>query len=103
MQICDNQHLTVDEIFTQLAEKDPKVGRSSVYRNVELLVQKWELNKVTWIGKKAYFEKSKQNHIHLVDTETWEIIDVDIEALSLQLPKDFKISSVDCKIYGAVA
>jgi Fe2+ or Zn2+ uptake regulation protein len=33
--ICKDKHLTVDEIFEKLKKKYPKVGRSTVYRNVE--------------------------------------------------------------------
>ena len=102
VDICDNRHYTVDEIFDELVKKDPKVGRSSVYRNVELLVQKWQLNKVTWIGKKAYFEKAKENHIHFVDETTGKVIDIDIEALSLELPEWFQVSNVDCRVYGSL-
>jgi Fe2+ or Zn2+ uptake regulation protein len=34
-EICRNNHLTVDDIFEKLKKSHPKVGRSTVYRNVE--------------------------------------------------------------------
>ncbi|MCH2188685.1 transcriptional repressor [Candidatus Gracilibacteria bacterium] len=103
VDLCDNNHLSVDDIFERIAEKYPSVGRSSVYRNVELLVKEGKLNKLTGVGNKSYFEKAKQNHIHFVDEQTGQIIDVDIDALSLNLPQGFQVSNVDCKVYGSMS
>jgi Fe2+ or Zn2+ uptake regulation protein len=38
IDICDNKHLTVDEIFQYFSKKYPEAGKSSIYRNVEGLV-----------------------------------------------------------------
>ena len=100
INICTDRHLTVDEIFTFLQEIYPDIWRSSVYRNVEQLSDKWKLNKVTWIGKKAYFEANIWNHIHLIDKNTWEIIDLPMESLDFNsLPKNFNIDNTDIKIF----
>ncbi len=100
VDICTDKHLTVDQIFSILQEKYPEIWRSSVYRNVEQLSEKWKLNKVIWIGKKAYFEANIWNHIHLIDENTWEIIDMPIDRLNLEnLPKNFNINSTDIKIF----
>lgn len=40
IDICDNNHLTVDEIFEMVAKKHPNAGKSSIYRNVEELAEK---------------------------------------------------------------
>ena len=87
-EICDHNHLTVDEIFTNLQEKYPDAGRSSVYRNVEQMVERGDLRKVTGIGKKAFFEKNNGDHIHIIDSVSGEIHDVNPECLKgLCLPK----------------
>jgi len=104
IEICDNHHLTVDEIFQSISSKFEDVGKSSIYRNVEELVKKWELIKVTGVGKKAYFEKTKNPHAHLIDEETWEIFDIEEWTLGQcftgNLPKNFKITDMDIKIFG---
>ena len=99
IKICYNKHLTVSEIFSLLSKKFPDAWKSSIYRNVEELVEKGELNKVIWIWKKAYFEKNKWNHIHLIDKHTWEIKDLDENIKVLNLPKNFKVSNMDIKIF----
>jgi hypothetical protein len=57
------------------------------------------LRKVTWIWKKAYFEKNKGNHIHLIDKNTWEIKDLDESITIPNLPKNFKLSDIDIKLF----
>lgn len=39
IEICDNHHLTVDEIFEQIQIFFPEAGKSSIYRNVEDLAK----------------------------------------------------------------
>jgi Fe2+ or Zn2+ uptake regulation protein len=59
LKICDNKHLTAEEIFEKLKKKYHQVGISTVYRNVEELTKQGKLKKITNIGKKAVFEKNK--------------------------------------------
>jgi len=99
VDICDNNHLTVSEIYEKISSKYPEAGKSSIYRNVEELVDKGELKKVVWIGKKAYFEKNKWSHIHLIDTNTGEIKDFDQCFNMSSLPENFKVDEMDIKIF----
>jgi len=99
VNICDMRHLTVEEIFEEISKIFPEAGKSSIYRNVEQLVEKWELRKVTWIWKKAYFEKNNWNHIHLIDKETWEIFDLEENIEIKNLPENFETTNIDVKIF----
>lgn len=100
LDICNCKHLTVDEIYIELSSKFDDVGRSSVYRNVEELVSKWKLKKLIGVWKKAYFEKAWNEHIHLIDKNTWEIKDYCISCVdNINLPKNFKVDSMDLKVY----
>ena len=100
INICNAKHLTVEQIFEKISKKFPEAGKSSIYRNVEQLVESWELRKVVWIWKKAYFEKNNWNHIHLIDEKTWEIFDLEENIEIKNLPKNFKTSNMDIKIFG---
>ena len=103
IKICDMKHLTVEEIFEEISSSFPDAGKSSIYRNVEQLVETWKLRKVIWIWKKAYFEKNNWNHIHLIDENTWEIFDLDENIKIKNLPKNFKANNMDIKIFGSFA
>lgn len=96
---CDKKHLTVEEIFFEINKKYPLSGRSSIYRNVEELVETWELRKVIWIWKKAYFEKNNWDHIHLIDKNTWDIFDFNQNIEIKNLPSNFNIKNMDIKIF----
>ena len=99
INICDKKHLTVEEIFEEIKEKFPWSWKSSIYRNVEELVKSWDLKKIIWVWKKAYFEKNIWNHIHLIDKNTWEIFDLEEKVEIKNLPKNFKTSNIDIKIF----
>jgi hypothetical protein len=86
IDICDMKHLTVEEIFEEIAKSFPDAWKSSIYRNVEQLVDNGELRKVIWIWKKAYFEKN--------------IFDLEENIEIKNLPKNFKTSNMDIKIFG---
>lgn len=99
LKICDEKHLTVEEIFEEILKKYPDAWKSSIYRNVEEMAIKWQLNKLVWVWKKAYFEKAKKNHIHLIDEKTGEIFDLDENIKIQNLPEWFEISDMDIKIF----
>lgn len=101
INICDNKHLTVDEIFEYIAQKYPTAGKSSIYRNVEELASEWVLKKVVGASKKTFFEKTKAPHVHLIDQESGEIFDLDIKNCDfIELPKNFSAEHFDIKIFG---
>ena len=102
VNICDNKHLTVDEIFYLLKKNYPSVWRATVYRNVEELVKTWYLNKISSAGSKALFEKNKWFHAHILDEKTWKIMDIelDIENISKYLPDDFVLKNIEVVIKG---
>jgi Fe2+ or Zn2+ uptake regulation protein len=46
IDICDCNHLTVADIYDKISAKYPEAGKSSIYRNVEELVERGDLRKV---------------------------------------------------------
>lgn len=104
INICDCNHLTVEEIFEIIQKKYPNAWRSSIYRNVEELASSWDLVKIEWIGKKAYFEKKTKNHMHVIDKNTWKIVDLFFTWNTFpKLPDDFKADRVDIKVFWTFA
>lgn len=100
IELCDNNHLTVDQIFEALSKKYPNAWKSSIYRNVEELAEKWLLRKINGASKKAFFEKTKNDHIHLIDELTGKIIDINFkEVPSFELPAWFQANNYDIKIF----
>lgn len=100
IKICDKKHLTVEQIFEEINKLYDDAGKSSIYRNVEDMVKTGDLKKVVWIWKKAYFETNVWNHIHLIDINTWEIMDLPDEVQIPNLPQNFKLKNLDIKVFG---
>ncbi len=99
IEICNCKHLSVEEIYEKILKKFPDAGKSSIYRNVEELAKSWDIKKIIWVWKKAYFEKNIWNHIHLIDNNTGKIIDLDENIKVPNLPKNFTASNIDIKIF----
>lgn len=101
IDVCDSKHLTVDEIFEYISKKHPTAWKSSIYRNVEELAEKWCLKKILGASKKTYFEKTRSQHIHLIDEQSGKIMDLDIDWVPFfDLPEGFEAKNYDIKIFG---
>ncbi|QFR39222.1 hypothetical protein A9Q91_03225 [Candidatus Gracilibacteria bacterium 28_42_T64] len=101
IEICSHKHLVVDDIYNELIKDYPEAGKSSIYRNVEELSKKGLLKKLIGVGKKTYFETNIGDHIHIIDEKTGEIFDLDLKDINIpNLPKNFKINSMDIKLIG---
>jgi len=100
-EICRDNHLTVDEIFEKLKKIYPKVGKSTIYRNVEEMTKIWVLTKLIGIQDKAIYELTRDNHIHLIDRETWYIKDLYIDNINIPwIPYNFTVDFMNVDIYG---
>jgi len=102
VEICNMKHLSADNIFIQLKRKYPNVAKASIYRNIDKLVELWELNEISLKNnKKKFFEKNIWKHIHLVD-QNGIIYDMPFpaDACNFQLPDWFSTNQIDITIYG---
>jgi Fur family ferric uptake transcriptional regulator len=90
-------HISADEIYTQVVTKYPYVNISTVYRTLELLK---ELGLVTETnlgeGRVRYHPVDKGRHHHLVCQECGAIIDLNesvLSSLKSNLLKEYKFSA----------
>ena len=78
-----DNHISAEEIHTQIVAKYPNVNISTVYRTLELLKR---LSLVTEInlggGQVRYHPANKGHHHHLICQECGTIIDLDESALA---------------------
>ena len=92
-----HDHISADEIYTQVVAKYPYVNISTVYRTLELLTQ---LGLVTQTdlggGRVSYHPSDKGHHHHLVCQECGAIIDLDgslMSSLKDTLLREYKFSA----------
>jgi len=78
-----DDHISADEIYTQVVSRYPNVNISTIYRNLELLLK---LGMVTATdmgsGRVRYHPSEKGHHHHLVCRECGTIMDLDESLLS---------------------
>ena len=76
-------HATLEEIQKIIRDKHPTLSLSTIYRNLNDMVQKDIVSEVKLANKKDHFEISKAKHVHLVCQECGKIEDFMIETSDL--------------------
>ncbi len=101
LNICDHNHLSANEIYTQLKKKYKDLSKASIYRNIQQLVKEWKLNEIKIKNKKnSFYEKNIWTHIHFID-QNWNITDIDLsnQNININLPKWFQKNKIEITIY----
>ena len=107
-QLFLNQdHITVEDLYHEVAKKDPSIGIITVYRTLKLLCQ-WELAQERHFGKgKTIYDNVawKAHHDHLICTKCGKIIEFEnfqIEQFQEQVARehDFRITFHKLELYG---
>lgn len=71
-----HDHPTADLIFTELREKDPNISLATVYRNLKLLSEVGEIQKLSFVSGADHFDPIMENHYHFVCDCCGKIVDV---------------------------
>ena len=100
----ESDHPDVDELYNRVSKIDPKISIATVYRTVKLFEEAGILTKHDFKGGKARYEIN-DDHNHLIDIKTWEIIefvDEEIEELQKKIADKYGYKLVDHKLelYG---
>jgi len=101
-EICMDRHLTVDQIYQELKERYPKIGRSTVYRNVDTLVSQGQLTKLQGFGPKTYFETKQGPHAHFISRKSEKIVDIPLSHfhVSTEFLQKYTLEELDIRLYG---
>lgn len=92
---CRNKHLSAEDIFLVVQRSCPKVGRATIYRNIECMYEQGMLRKIPGVNGKAYFENNTKAHAHLVDDRTKIFCDFPIEHVSVNnIPDGYEVAEV---------
>ncbi len=70
---------TIDDLWQELRENEPRLGRATVYRSVEMLVNMGLLDRIEFAdGTHHYRVCGGTHHHHLTCTQCHRVIEVDI-------------------------
>lgn len=96
---CDCRHLSAEDIFELVKKENPKIGRATVYRNIEAMAEEWTLRRFPGINGKTYYECNNATHAHLVDEKTGIFCDFPMENIQLEwIPEWYEVSEIRVEI-----
>ena len=68
-------HPTAEDVYVAVKTKDPAVSRSTVYRNLGLLVESAIINKITMSVGPDRYDYIREVHNHVLCTKCGKIVD----------------------------
>ena len=73
-----NIHPTVDQIYSELKEKNPSLSKTTVYNSVEILEKNGLIQSLTISGSELRYDFKQEMHHHFLCKKCGEIIDIDV-------------------------
>lgn len=106
---ASGQDFSVEDLWHDLQQFDPGLGRATVFRAVEMLVNMGLLNRIEFSdGSHTYRACGDEHHHHLTCTKCHRIVDVDVcvsetELADIGQKNDFEIEGHSLVLYGLCA
>ena len=72
-------HVTADELYEFLKAKHPAIGKATVYRNLDVLVEEGSVRKVEVPGGPNRYDFTLKNHYHVKCVKCGDVADVDMD------------------------
>ena len=80
--VCEmKRHITANEVYEFVKESCPTIGKGTVYRNLDILVEEGNLRKVEVSDGPNRFDLTLKNHYHVRCVNYGEISDVDMDEI----------------------
>lgn len=102
----NRMHPTAEDIYKLVIQREPKISKSTVYRNIHILAEQGNIRKITMSSGADRFEYVHKDHQHIVCENCGKIIDfcydfkiVEIEKnINNQLKNNFEVKNI--VLYG---
>ncbi len=75
-------HPTAETVYHNIQAKYPKISLGTVYRNLTLLTDLGEINKITAFGGPDRFDGSTAPHYHFICRDCGAVLDLEMDALT---------------------
>lgn len=86
VEVLHNQgHLNIDTLYTQLKKKFPSISLSTIYKNINTMIEKGFLLELKIPEQKNVYELSKAEHSHVICIECKKVMDIRLDIATLLL------------------
>ena len=76
------KHVSANEVYDFIKERYPTIGKGTVYRNLDILVEEGALRKIEVPDGPNRFDFILKKHYHVMCVKGGEISDVDMDEIS---------------------
>jgi len=105
--LYNHRHLNIDEIYKRTVKQFPTISLSTVYKNVNTMLELGILQELTVPNQKPRYELNESAHAHLICTTCGKIKDIDMDtdkvlnALDLNIEKrdDLKVEELSISLF----
>ncbi len=77
-----DSHPTASELYEVVRRRLPNISLGTVYRNLNVLHQNGQINKLAWTGGEARFDAVLDQHLHLRCRQCGDIHDLPADSLA---------------------
>ena len=91
-------HPTADEVYEMVRERLPKISLGTVYRNLDLLSESGEIQRLDSSGAQYRFDGNTNKHYHVRCIHCGSVDD--LECVSISVPEATVQQSIDYEILG---
>ncbi|TAH64209.1 MAG: transcriptional repressor [Anaerolineaceae bacterium] len=75
------EHPTADTIYMDIRETYPNISLGTVYRNLNLLVDKGEVMKIIGMDGSDRYDGNTQHHYHFLCNKCQRVLDIDMDSI----------------------
>lgn len=90
--LSKNGHMNINDLYTSLQAKFPSISLATIYKNINIMLEKGFLLEVKLSDQKNVFELIKDEHSHVTCIRCNLVMDIDLEIEDV-LQKVKKISN----------
>lgn len=76
-------HPTVEQIYTELKEKNPSLSKTTVYNSVETLKKHGIVQSISISGSESRYDIKQGMHHHFLCKKCGKIVDIEVECPNL--------------------
>lgn len=76
-------HMSINELYTTLLIKFPSISLATIYKNINIMLEKGFLLEVKLADQKNVFELVKDDHSHVACMKCSDIVDIDLNIGSI--------------------